>query len=205
MKKDKGRKTELATPYQRIVVKLGTNLLTGGSDHLNQDVMTSLVAQMAQLHQKGLELLVVSSGAEQAHGAESASVPVQQLARTTTAQLNSKPKVLEVGWIANQHQARHAGFQHDRVIAAELQYHAFPGPRHVGDRTANGSAPESRCRGADRHRSLLTPDPLHVIDAAAFHGRHAAPHRFHFGQFGHGSPGTSKGNGAGGAADCGTP
>jgi len=49
--------------YHRVVVKLGTSLLTGGSDHLNEDIMSSLVAQMAQLHRQGLELLVVSSGA----------------------------------------------------------------------------------------------------------------------------------------------
>ncbi len=49
--------------YHRVVVKLGTSLLTGGSDHLNEDIMSSLVAQVAQLHQQGLELLVVSSGA----------------------------------------------------------------------------------------------------------------------------------------------
>lgn len=51
------------SPYHRIVVKLGTSLLTGGSDHLNEDIMSSLVAQVAQLHRQGLELLVVSSGA----------------------------------------------------------------------------------------------------------------------------------------------
>ena len=58
------RKSNLNTsPYHRIVVKLGTSLLTGGSDHLNEDIMASLVAQVAQLHRQGLELLVVSSGA----------------------------------------------------------------------------------------------------------------------------------------------
>ncbi len=50
-------------PYHRIVAKFGTSLLTGGSDHLNQDIMSNLVAQVAQLHQQGLELLIVSSGA----------------------------------------------------------------------------------------------------------------------------------------------
>jgi len=50
-------------PYHRIVVKLGTTLLTGGSDHLNENIMSGLVAQVAQLHRQGLELLVVSSGA----------------------------------------------------------------------------------------------------------------------------------------------
>ena len=50
-------------PYQRIVAKFGTRLLTGGSDRLNQEVMAGLVAQIAGLHKQGLELLVVSSGA----------------------------------------------------------------------------------------------------------------------------------------------
>jgi len=52
-----------ALPYHRIVVKLGTSLVTGGSDHLDENIMSSLVAQVAQLHRQGLELLVVSSGA----------------------------------------------------------------------------------------------------------------------------------------------
>jgi len=50
-------------PYHRIVVKLGTSLLTGGMDHLDEDIMSHLVAQVAQLHQQGLEILIVSSGA----------------------------------------------------------------------------------------------------------------------------------------------
>ena len=50
-------------PYQRIVVKLGTSLLTGGGDQLNEDIMSDLVRQVAQLHSQGLELVVVSSGA----------------------------------------------------------------------------------------------------------------------------------------------
>jgi len=49
--------------HHRIVTKFGTSLLTGGSDRLNQDIMSNLVAQVAQLHKQGLELLVVSSGA----------------------------------------------------------------------------------------------------------------------------------------------
>jgi len=50
-------------PYHRIVAKFGTSLLTGGSDRLDEDIMSGLVAQVAQLHQQGLEMLVVSSGA----------------------------------------------------------------------------------------------------------------------------------------------
>jgi glutamate 5-kinase len=49
--------------YRRIVVKLGTRLLTGGSDHLNLDIMSSLVAQVARLHEQGAEPIIVSSGA----------------------------------------------------------------------------------------------------------------------------------------------
>jgi len=63
MKEVRGKKSESAWRYHRIVAKLGTSLLTGGSDHLNQDIMSSLVVQLAQLHRQGLELLVVSSGA----------------------------------------------------------------------------------------------------------------------------------------------
>ncbi len=61
MVKLRGR--ESGFPYHRVVAKFGTSLLTGGSDHLNQDIMSGLVAQVAQLHRQGLELLVVSSGA----------------------------------------------------------------------------------------------------------------------------------------------
>ena len=49
--------------YRRIVVKFGTSLLTGGSDRLNEGVMSGLVAQVAQLHEQGAEVIVVSSGA----------------------------------------------------------------------------------------------------------------------------------------------
>ena len=55
------KKTDLL--YHRLVVKLGTSLLTGGTDHLNEDIMSQLIAQVAQLHQRGVEILIVSSGA----------------------------------------------------------------------------------------------------------------------------------------------
>ena len=59
----KSRHREPNSPNHRIVAKFGTSLLTGGSDHLDQDIMASLVSQVAQLHKQGRELLVVSSGA----------------------------------------------------------------------------------------------------------------------------------------------
>jgi len=49
--------------YHRVVVKLGTSLLTGGSEYLDQSILSNLVTQIAQLHKQGLELLIVSSGA----------------------------------------------------------------------------------------------------------------------------------------------
>jgi glutamate 5-kinase len=49
--------------YHRIVAKFGTGLLTGGSDRLDEDIMSRLVSQVAQLHDQGLEVIIVSSGA----------------------------------------------------------------------------------------------------------------------------------------------
>jgi len=49
--------------YRRIVAKLGTNLLTAGSDRLDLDTMSSLVAQVARLHAMGAEVILVTSGA----------------------------------------------------------------------------------------------------------------------------------------------
>jgi glutamate 5-kinase len=49
--------------YHRIVAKFGTSLLTGGSDHLDRKIMSSLVGQVGQLHAQGREVIIVSSGA----------------------------------------------------------------------------------------------------------------------------------------------
>lgn len=49
--------------YHRIVIKLGTNLLTAGSDHLSLETMATLVGQIAGLHKEGLGVVVVTSGA----------------------------------------------------------------------------------------------------------------------------------------------
>jgi len=55
--------TQNTSRFQRIVVKAGTNVLTGGSDSLDLGMMTLLVEQMADLHQMGVEVLLVTSGA----------------------------------------------------------------------------------------------------------------------------------------------
>jgi len=49
--------------YKRIVIKLGTNLITGGSGRLDLKVMAGLAGQVAELHGKGHEIILVSSGA----------------------------------------------------------------------------------------------------------------------------------------------
>ena len=47
----------------RLVVKLGTNLLTNGGENLDIELMSGLVAQIAALMEAGHEILVVTSGA----------------------------------------------------------------------------------------------------------------------------------------------
>ena len=49
--------------YRRVVVKAGTTLLTQGSKQLDPYVMSSLVKQLAHLHEYGTEVVLVSSGA----------------------------------------------------------------------------------------------------------------------------------------------
>ncbi len=49
--------------HRRIVIKVGTTLLTSGRDHLDLSVIAMLVEQIAQLHARGREVILVSSGA----------------------------------------------------------------------------------------------------------------------------------------------
>ena len=49
--------------YRRIVVKLGTSVLTGGTPHLDRPHMVDLVRQCAALHDQGCEIILCSSGA----------------------------------------------------------------------------------------------------------------------------------------------
>lgn len=52
--------------YKRIVIKLGTSVLTGGTRHLDQPRIVELVRQCAELHSQGRDLVIVSSGAQAA-------------------------------------------------------------------------------------------------------------------------------------------
>jgi glutamate 5-kinase len=49
--------------YRRIVVKVGTSVLTSGSQQLDRSHMVELVRQAASLHRRGVEILICSSGA----------------------------------------------------------------------------------------------------------------------------------------------
>ncbi|MCL0089758.1 glutamate 5-kinase [Dehalococcoidia bacterium] len=51
------------TLYHRLVIKLGTNLITAGKDSLDRRMMARLVDQVAELRRRGLEAIIVSSGA----------------------------------------------------------------------------------------------------------------------------------------------
>ena len=58
-----GRPQRQHVEYPRIVVKVGTNVLTAGSDELNTEAMAALVEQIVELQRRGIELVVVTSGA----------------------------------------------------------------------------------------------------------------------------------------------
>ncbi len=48
--------------YGRVVAKFGTNLLTAGTDQLDIETMTELVRQVAALRERGVDVIVVTSG-----------------------------------------------------------------------------------------------------------------------------------------------
>lgn len=47
----------------RLIIKLGTSVLTAGTDRLNRPFMVDLARQVAQLRERGTQVLLVSSGA----------------------------------------------------------------------------------------------------------------------------------------------
>jgi glutamate 5-kinase len=72
---------------QRIVIKLGTSVLTAGTDRLNRPYMVDLARQVATLRADGLQVALVSSGAvaagkERLHATQRparANVPLKQM------------------------------------------------------------------------------------------------------------------------------
>jgi glutamate 5-kinase len=61
----------------RVVIKIGTSVLTAGTDRLNQPLMVDIARQVAYLHTKGVQVLLVSSGAV-ASGWEHLGFPARQ-------------------------------------------------------------------------------------------------------------------------------
>jgi glutamate 5-kinase len=58
-----GRPQAQHIEYRRVVVKVGTNVLTGGTAELNTVAMANLVEQIAEMRDRGIEVLLVTSGA----------------------------------------------------------------------------------------------------------------------------------------------
>ena len=61
MSKKKAEGSKIA--YRRIVAKFGTSLLTAGTSRLNMERMADLVDQISRLHNQGVEVIIVTSGA----------------------------------------------------------------------------------------------------------------------------------------------
>ena len=76
--------------YQRIVAKFGTSFLTSGTDHLDLQVMSSLVEQIARLHRQGKEIVIVSSGAVASGRQKLKKVPER---KNTQPPIKIKPKM----------------------------------------------------------------------------------------------------------------
>ena len=52
-----------ALQYRRIVIKVGTSVLTAGTDRLHRPRMVELIRQIAMLRELGGEPILVTSGA----------------------------------------------------------------------------------------------------------------------------------------------
>jgi glutamate 5-kinase len=64
-----------SSAFQRIIIKLGTSTLTGGTPYLSPPRIVDLVRQIAELHARGVEIGIVSSGA-MAAGKEKLNFPL---------------------------------------------------------------------------------------------------------------------------------
>jgi glutamate 5-kinase len=82
--------------YPRLVVKLGTNLLTGGTDCLDTPTMAGLVSQVVRLVAAGHQVVVVSSGAIAA-GREALAGRVPQRGARTRGEVPLRQMLAAVG------------------------------------------------------------------------------------------------------------
>jgi glutamate 5-kinase len=91
--------------YHRIVIKLGTSLLTSGKDHLDLSVMANLIQQIAQLHHQDKEIIVVSSGAIGAGRQKLKGVPERKNTpfKQVLASVGQSHLMHTYEWLFNQH------------------------------------------------------------------------------------------------------
>jgi glutamate 5-kinase len=82
--------------YQRVVVKVGTSTLTGGSDQLNMPLTLDIVRQIAELQSQGHEVILVTSGAiavgrEVLRNVENSRIPAKQMLAAI-----GQPRLMEI-------------------------------------------------------------------------------------------------------------
>lgn len=79
-------RTELLAPVKRIVIKIGSRVLTDGVGALDQAIIRSICAELATIHRSGKQIVLVSSGAVAAgrsalkHVHQSNTIPHKQAA-----------------------------------------------------------------------------------------------------------------------------
>ena len=123
--------------YHRLVIKLGTNLLTGGRGQLDVARMTDLTDQIARLHRQGQDTILVSSGAIAAGRStlgldrDSKDIPFRQvmaavgqtrLMQTYEQLFNHHGIVVAQALLTKQDLARRAGYLNARNTLLSLLY-----------------------------------------------------------------------------------
>ncbi|MEA3442251.1 MAG: glutamate 5-kinase [Chloroflexota bacterium] len=99
--------------YQRIVAKLGTSLLTSGTEHLDLQIMANLAKQVAQLHHQDKEIVIVSSGAIAAGRQKLEKIPESK-------NTSFKQVLASVGQSHLMHSYEELFSQHNIIIAQAL-------------------------------------------------------------------------------------
>jgi glutamate 5-kinase len=82
-----GKKERMTKPLNRIAIKIGSNVLTRRDGMLDVERMSDLVAQIAELHKEGKDVVLISSGAVASGRNE--IVPVRKLDDVSSRQLYS--------------------------------------------------------------------------------------------------------------------
>ncbi|MBI1812155.1 glutamate 5-kinase [Candidatus Peregrinibacteria bacterium] len=99
--------------YRRIVVKVGTNVITGEDGLLKEHVMRSLTRQIAELRKKGTEIILVSSGAM-------AAGRVKITPSKNTTKVTSRQVLAAVGQVELAHRYAEFFAAHEIITAQVL-------------------------------------------------------------------------------------